>query len=344
MKGFSLQQRKSTLPQQRVPVFEGNPTEYNNFIRAFENIIEAKVANSSERLYYLEQFTAGQARELVKSCHHMAPVRGYQEARALLKRNYGNEYKIAAAYMDKVLKWPELKPEDNVNLHKFSILLVCCGNVMDGNDFMTKFDNPENIHQIDSSNVDEITEVKRRMVTFPDLANSVEKEARIANHPVFGNISTVKPPSNRLKFAKPKPGGSSFGINTEESRKLCEYCNKNGRGKVNHTIEHCEALKSKPYKDRIDFLKGLQLCFGCLREGHLAKFCTSRLSCKVANCFKKHPTVLHIIPNNPKSNKVDKSTLTDKVQFQTAGDSSLTSNDRANEINIGFTSGEIDRE
>ncbi|CAB4025027.1 Hypothetical predicted protein, partial [Paramuricea clavata] len=317
MKGFSLQQRKSTLPQQRVPVFEGNPTEYNNFIRAFENIVEAKVANSSERLYYLEQFTIGQARELVKSCHHMAPVRGYQEARALLKRNYGNEYKITAAYMDKVLKWPELKPEDNVNLHKFSILLVCCKNVMDGNDFMTKFDNPENIHQIVQKlpfsmrcrwrrNVDEITEVKRRMVTFPDLANFVEKEARIANHPVFGNISTVKPPSNRLKFAKPKPGGSSFGINMEESRKLCEYCNKNGRGKVNHTIEHCEALKSKPYKDRIDFLKGLQLCFGCLREGHLAKFY--------------------------------------KVLFQTAGDSSLTSNDRANEINIGFTSGDTDRE
>ena len=59
---------------------------------------------------------------------------------------------------------------------------------------------------------------------------------------------------------------------------------------------------------------------------------------------KKHPTVLHTIPNNPKSNKVDKSTLTDKVQFQTAGDISLTSNDHANEINIGFTSGDTDRE
>ena len=148
MKGFSLQHRKSTLPQQRVPVFKGNPTEYNNFIREFENIIEAKVVNASERLYYLEQFTAGQVRELVKSCYHMPPGRGYQEARALLKRNYGNEYKIAAAYMDKVLKWPELKPEDNLNLHRFSILLVCCKNVMDGNELMTKFDNPENIHQI----------------------------------------------------------------------------------------------------------------------------------------------------------------------------------------------------
>jgi hypothetical protein len=65
---------------------------------------------------------------------------------------------------------------------------------------------------------------------------------------------------------------------------------------------------------------------------------------RLQTVFKKHPTVLHTIPNNPKSNKVDKSTLTDKVQFQTAGDSSLTSNDRAKEINIGFTSVETDRE
>lgn len=355
MKGFALQQRKSTLPHPRVPVFEGNPTEYNNFIRAFENIIEAKVTNSSERLYYLEQFTAGQARELVKSCHHMAPVRGYQEARALLKRNYGNEHKIATAYMNKVLKWPELKPEDNVNLHKFSILLVCCKNVMDGNEFMTKFDNPENIHQIVQKLpfsmrcrwrrcVDEITEINRRLVAFRDLADFVEKEARIATHPVFGNISTAKSPGDRQKSVRPKPGGSSFGIHAEGYRKSCEYCNKIGRGKVNHTIEHCQMLKSKPYKDRIDFLKGLQLCFGCLREGHLAKFCTARLSCKATNCFKKHPTVLHTIPtfNNPKGNKVDKSTLTDEVHSQASGDSPSTSNDGGNKVHIGLTSGEGD--
>ena len=244
MKGFSLQQQKFTLPQQRVPVFEGNPMEYNNFIRAFENIIEAKVANSSERLYYLEQFTAGQARELVKSCYHIPPDRGYQEARALLRRNYGNEYKIAAAYVDKVLRWPELKPEDNVNLHRFSIL-VCCKNVMDGNEFMTKFDNPENIHQkLPSSmkcrwrmTVDDITEINRRMITFSDVANFVEKESRIANHPVFGNITTTKAPSNRLQPVKPKLGGSNFAINIEEP---CQYCCNNGRAKVNHTIECCE--------------------------------------------------------------------------------------------------------
>ena len=186
--------------------------------------------------------------------------------------------------------------------------------------------------------VDDITEINRRMITFSDLANFVEKESRIANHPVFGNITTTKPPSNRLKPVKSKLGGSNFVINVEEP---CQYCCKNGRVKVNHTIEWCEVLKSKPYKERIEFLKGLQLCFGCLRKGHLAKTCSTRLTCKVTNCFKKHPTVLHTIPNNQRNNKVDKSTLTDEVNFQSDGDSPSTSTDRDNTLHVAFTKGEI---
>ena len=106
-------------------------------------------------------------------------------------------------------------------------------------------------------------------------------------------------------------------------------------------MECCEVLKSKPYKERIEFLKGLQLYFGCLRKGHLAKSCTTRRTCKVMNCFKKHPTVLHTIPNIQRNNKVDKWTLTDEVHFQVAGDSPSTSNDRANAFHVGLINGEI---
>ena len=62
MKGFSDQQRKSSLPTPQVPMFDGDPMEYDNFIRAFENIIETKVQRDVERLYYLEQYTVGDAK------------------------------------------------------------------------------------------------------------------------------------------------------------------------------------------------------------------------------------------------------------------------------------------
>ena len=91
------QQRKSSLPQPWVPIFDGNPLEYGPFRRAFENIIESKTSNSSERLYYLEQFTSGDVKDLVRSCHYLPPERGYKEARRLMKRKFGDDYRIAAA-------------------------------------------------------------------------------------------------------------------------------------------------------------------------------------------------------------------------------------------------------
>ena len=56
---LATQQKKRNLPQQRVPIFDGDPMDYGAFVRAFGNVIESKTSSSSERLYYLEQFTSG---------------------------------------------------------------------------------------------------------------------------------------------------------------------------------------------------------------------------------------------------------------------------------------------
>ena len=75
----------------------------------FEGQIESRTQSSTERLYYLEQYTAGDVKELIRSCHHLPPDEGYEEARRLLKRKFGDEYRIASAYEAKALGWPPLK-------------------------------------------------------------------------------------------------------------------------------------------------------------------------------------------------------------------------------------------
>ena len=57
-----------TLPQPELPVFTGDPIEYCDFIRAFENLVERKTSSSSARLYYLLQYTSGHVKDLVRSC------------------------------------------------------------------------------------------------------------------------------------------------------------------------------------------------------------------------------------------------------------------------------------
>ena len=110
-------QNRNKLPQPRVPVFDGNPFEYRTFVRAFENLVESRTFGSTNRLYYLEQFTAGDIKEIVRSCHHLPAEEGYDEARRLLRRKYGDDYRIAPAYEMKVLDWPSLKAEDGVALN-----------------------------------------------------------------------------------------------------------------------------------------------------------------------------------------------------------------------------------
>ena len=67
------QHRKSTLPRPQVPIFNGDPTSYRSFIRAFESLIESKTSDSCDRLYYLDQYkkTPGMLKnscDLVKTC------------------------------------------------------------------------------------------------------------------------------------------------------------------------------------------------------------------------------------------------------------------------------------
>lgn len=101
------QQRQIQLPSKDIQVFTGNPLTYRPFIRSFEHIIEKKKTdNEKNKLYYLEQYTAGEPQEIVRSCEYMLLSRGFIEAKSLLQRHYGDELIIARAYIDNVQKWP----------------------------------------------------------------------------------------------------------------------------------------------------------------------------------------------------------------------------------------------
>ncbi len=95
------QQQLTSLPKREIQIFDGDPLQYPSFIRAFENGIESKSDSYSDCLYYLKQFTRGRPRDLVMSCQHVDPERGYAQAKALLQEHFGDEQMIAAAYMEK---------------------------------------------------------------------------------------------------------------------------------------------------------------------------------------------------------------------------------------------------
>ena len=332
---LAVNQNKTKLPQPRVPIFDGNPVDYRSFIRAFESLIESRTCNSTERLYYLEQYTTGDVKELIKSCHHLPPDVGYEEACKLLKKKFGDEYRVASAYESKALAWPSIKAEDCTALNKFAIFLSSCKNALAGSQYASKFDQPGNIQKLIFKlpfnmrerwrrSADDIMERQFRPVEFNDLVAFMDQEARIATNPVFGNISGNAQPFFNSRKGKPlqppigvrssKPKTTTFAIQVKTNQSMnseknsgadlassdvpsivCIFCQQN------HALEDCHLLRWKPYQERIKFLSAKRLCFGCLSEKHVARLCPERKICKIPNCTRKHPTVLHTFNVREKS-------------------------------------------
>ena len=122
---------RSTLPRVEIEKFDGKVASIRSFIRAFEHLICTKIQNDDEKLYYLEQYTTGQPREIVRGCLHMPIERGYKEARRLFEVRYGNQYRIAAQSVNRILNWPPINLEDMDAMDDFSIALRTCYNSME---------------------------------------------------------------------------------------------------------------------------------------------------------------------------------------------------------------------
>ena len=142
------QQARSLLPSHEPPTFSGEVMSYPAFIAAFETLIESKVDNSSERLYFLNQYTSGKAKELIKGCLQMKSGDPYKEARRLLKKHFGDPYKIASAYIAKLSNWPAVRPNDGTALQEFSIALEQARNAMTGMQYMNDLNTANVLRQL----------------------------------------------------------------------------------------------------------------------------------------------------------------------------------------------------
>lgn len=61
------QQSLSSIPKREIQVFDGDPLQNQSFIKSFEHSIGSKNDNYRDCLYYLEQYTRGQAKAMDKA-------------------------------------------------------------------------------------------------------------------------------------------------------------------------------------------------------------------------------------------------------------------------------------
>ena len=306
------QQKRSLLPQSKLPFFDGNPLEYRSFIRAFESRIAERTNDCSERLNFLDQFTRGRLNDIVRSYMNIDPVKGYEEARRAMERRYGNEHKIATAYMDKILQWPCIKSGEANAFDDFAVLLRSCLNATEDISTLSEINHPKNLQHIVSKFPFLLQERWRCTVyhlneegkqpNLSYLVKFVEQEVDMMTDPLFGTEEmTVFAKSKRIAQTNEQTKSknrTSFSTKADDERPqnsdavqefqvnvYCLYC------KGAHSIEACESLLEMRIDRRLQVVRDHRLCFGCLKTGHVSKQCRSRLQCQ--KCEKYHPTLLH---------------------------------------------------
>ena len=108
--------------------------------------------------------------------------------------------------------------------------------------------------------------------------------------------------------------------------KTCPFCQKS------HALEDCRFLRWKPYQEQIKFLSSMRLCFGCLSDNHVARLCPQRKVCKIPNCSRKHPTVLHTTSVREKSS-VDIGVGTENIADTQVSNAMASTAQHANTLN-----------
>ena len=193
---LAQQHLTSTLPPRDIPVYDGDPLQFEAFIRAFERGVERKTDDESDCLHYLEQYTRGQPKDLVRSCQHLPPAQGYQRAEHLLKEHFGNEHNIATAYMNTAFTWTMMKAEDVKALQAFSLFLRGCCNAMEHLTYMDEMNVVSNMKHILQklpyklrdkwrNRACQLQEERGHRATFPDLVNFIERQVKILSDPVW---------------------------------------------------------------------------------------------------------------------------------------------------------------
>ena len=167
--------------------------------------------------YYLIQHTTGPVQELMKSFLSMREDEGYAEARKLLKDRYGQNYRIAAAHVQRLIDAPPIKNEDATALQRFSVQLMSCTNTLEKIRYLSKLDNSENLKKL----IDRLPYVMR--AKWRETVDHIRRQARDVtikdiNEFIAARARATTPRSLETLLSRNRTTNTKFEVETARKR------------------------------------------------------------------------------------------------------------------------------
>ena len=120
------------LPRPVINKFDGNPMNYETFIRQFEAHIAQKTRTDEMRLLYLLHYCEPAVREKIERFTSVNPCEGYRMAQSKLFYEYGQRHVIAQRCEQELKALTDGGPHDSDSFMKLSVLMNKCCSSLEG--------------------------------------------------------------------------------------------------------------------------------------------------------------------------------------------------------------------
>lgn len=121
-----VQERVLTPLSKDIPVFKGNPLQFTTVIRTSKRCTDNKTTNDGDRLFFLDQYTEGQPKVLVRRTYGTQP--GVQQSKATVATTLWKWYIWLLLRIRKRL-W--IGPHSSQRIRQqFALFMCSCGDTM----------------------------------------------------------------------------------------------------------------------------------------------------------------------------------------------------------------------
>ncbi|XP_059224765.1 uncharacterized protein LOC131997912 [Stomoxys calcitrans] len=284
-----------SVPHKKIyplPTFSGLPEEWQTFYEAYESTTAEFGYNSLHNIMRLRDAIKGRARETVESL--LGNSANVDTIIRTLLETFGRPEQLIRSQIEKVRAIPPLA-NDNLEAlvnfaNKISNMATFVKNVKGDHHLSNPSLLSELVAKLSTSRQMQWAEKCLQLqqpATIVDFAEWLSVLRRLANivHDTLPSTST-NAASNRRHFAATAPPPNRKYVNVTVSQ--CPVC----KGECTN-IKHCTEFLNMSIDKRWNTIKGLKICFCCLKRGHQVKFCHTKRRCGVNDCPKPHNNLLH---------------------------------------------------
>ena len=283
------------LPISEPDIFDGkDPLSFPIWKLAFDALINHRTITDTDKLNLLNKYLGGEAKKAVRGFLMLPPSEAYSAAYGLLINRYGDNFRLASVFQERLRSWPRIGSTDIGGMRNFIDFLIQCRTAKRSYTALKTLDDetentaltkklPVWIARQWARRVSAYRESTGEYPPFSDFVDFLVQEDTVANDPLSRELQKAEKSKERVKggsFAAEisvKPDGRKFG--------RCLFCGEQ------HSLDMCRRFGAELLEVRRRFVRENRLCFGCFNRGHIASDCKDRKICQF--CRGGHPTSLH---------------------------------------------------